>query len=815
MKQLSLHTNHLYKEIRRAITDSSTVYILTSFIMKSGVEMIFDALEDTLKMGADVKILTGDYLYVTQPKALHRLLDLQRDNLEIRLWKSNGISFHPKTYIFKHKENGSLIVGSSNMSKSAYTSGVEWNLQMQREASSKTFDEAIDRFIELFYADETMTINAESLKIYQRDYDQFHARHADLLTTWTRQEEIELTLPTEEEVHPEEVVDPKSVYETRLEPRQAQTDALTALKSTLEEEYNKALVVMATGLGKTYLAAFFAKRYKKILFIAHREEILKQARKSFERVIEKPGGLFYGLEKDTTKDMLFASIFTLSIQEQLHQFYPDEFDLIIIDEFHHAAAKSYQHVINYFQPQFLLGLTATPERTDGQDVFALCEGNVAYEITFIEAIQRGWLTPFTYHGILDDIDYSSIRWLGSKYDQHELMIQQLQANRANYIYEKWQKLKQTRTLGFCSSIQQAEFLADYFNGKGAHALALTSQSKTYSRAQSIQMLESGEIDIIFTVDLFNEGVDIPSVDTLLFARPTESLVVFTQQIGRGLRKFAGKNTCVIIDLIGNYRYADTKLSVLDTQEKGDQPGIRKNIEPVVPATCGIHLDTKVIDLLKELRKKRSPRKERIYHDYRQVKTQFGRRPTYKEVHLHGTINSKEYKQAFGGYISFLKEYGELTNHEVAVYEKHYNWLNKVEKETMTKSYKMVVLQYLLDKGPSEWLKPVTPEEVAPYFHQFYMEKNYRKQIDFSSKNTKAMWEYNEKKVVRLIADMPMKKWVGKDGLVFFEDGKFGVDFAVDSGDQKILHGMTEEICEYKMQWYFERKKNKLEDNKQK
>nr|WP_223280503.1 DEAD/DEAH box helicase family protein [Virgibacillus halodenitrificans] len=788
------------------MVESSTIYILSSFIMKSGVEMIFNALEYALKNGADVKILTGDYLYVTQPKALHRLLDLQQDNLEIRLWKSNGVSFHPKTYIFKHKEKGSLIVGSSNMSRSAYTSGVEWNLQVQRTASNTTFDEAMEAFIRLFYADETMSINAESLKIYQQEFDQFHATHADLLTTWTKQEEVELTLPFEEEPLPAEANEPRSPYPTKLQPRQAQTEALTALEATLEEEYNKAMVVMATGLGKTYLAAFFGKKYKRILFIAHREEILKQAKKSFEQVMGKQGGLFYGMEKDTSKDMLFASIFTLSIQEQLYQFAPDTFDLIIIDEFHHAAAKSYQHVIDYFKPRFLLGLTATPERTDGQDVFAICEGNVAYEITFIEAIQRGWLTPFTYHGILDDIDYSSIRWLGTKYDQHELMIQQLQTERAQHIYRKWKELKKTRTLGFCSSIQQAEFLANYFNESGAEALALTSQSKTHSRTESIRMLEAGELDIIFTVDLFNEGVDIPSVDTLLFARPTESLVVFTQQIGRGLRTFAGKNSCVIIDLIGNYRYADTKLSVLDIEEN-DKNGTRKNIEPVVPAACEVHLDTAVVDLLIELRKKRSPRRERIFQDYYQVKTQLGRRPTYREVHLYGSINSKEYKQAFGGYFAFLKTYGELTAHEATVYEKHYDWLGKVEKETMTKSYKMVVLQYLLDKGHSDWLVPVTPEEIAPYFHQFYMEKNYRKQIDFSSKNTKAMWVYDEKKVAKLIAEMPMSKWVGKDDLIFFKNGKFGVNFTVNVEDQEILHGMTGEICDYKMQGYFERKKD--------
>ena len=807
MTDISLHTSNLYKQLREDIVRSSTVYIMTSFIMKSGVEVIFNALQDALNAGADVKILTGDYLYITQPQALERLLDLEGDSLEIRLWKSGGVSFHPKTYIFKHKDEGAMIIGSSNLSRSALTTGIEWNLRMKRQVSLYTFNQAIELFIEAFYDSRTIEINRESIKTYQKDYDEFHYKHPKLIFTWTEREEIELTLPNTETFN-ERISDSTVItYPEKLKPRPAQLEALAALEETMEEEYDKAMVVMATGLGKTYLAAFFAKKFNKILFVAHREEILKQAKNSFERVIDKPGGLYYGIEKDPNHSMIFASIFTLSIQENLHQFDPKEFDLIIVDEFHHAAAKSYRKVIDYFEPKFLLGLTATPERTDGQDVFALCDGNVAYEITFIEAIQRNWLAPFVYYGVKDDIDYNQIKWLGNQYDQHELMIQQLQAERAEQIYKNWKTYKQTRTLAFTSSIQQAEFLCDYFKGQGVRAIALTSQTKNISRGEAIRQLEANEIDIIFTVDLFNEGVDIPSVDTILFARPTESLVVFTQQIGRGLRKFAGKDKCVIIDLIGNYRNADTKLRVFNT-EKGDTKRSDHNVIPVVPASCKIHLETEVINLLEEMRKKRSPQKERIYLDYLKVKEHLGERPTYYNLHLHGTINSKEYRRVFGGYFAFLNEYGELTDREASVYKKHFRWLEKVEKEHMSKSYKMIVLQYLLDKGPDGWLEKITPEEIAPYFHQFFMEKEHRKRIDFSDKSSKALWNYNEAKVARLIANMPMSKWVGKDGLITFENNLFGVNFEVEMTDREILHQMTQEICEYKMKYYFERRMDK-------
>lgn len=379
MKQLTLYTNNLYKQLREDIRQSSSIYILSSFVMKSGIEVIYDDLQMALENGADIKILTGDYLYVTQPKALDKLLTLQSDNLELRLWRSNGISFHPKSFMFKHREEGAIIVGSSNLSRSALTTGVEWNVRMTRQYSKSTFDHTIFQFIQLFYADETIGINREPIKLYEKDYHHFHDNNANLLHTWTRREEIELTLPTEIEQAPQQVEE-KTIYEIDITPRPAQKEALDVLEETLEEDYDKAMVVKATGLGKTYLAAFFASRFNKILFIAHREEILKQAKESFEKVLRKPGGLYYGVEKDDDHDMLFASIYTLSIQEHLHKFEKDEFDLIIVDEFHHAAAKSYQKVIDYFEPQFLLGLTATPERTDGQDVFAICDGNVAYEI---------------------------------------------------------------------------------------------------------------------------------------------------------------------------------------------------------------------------------------------------------------------------------------------------------------------------------------------------------------------------------------------------------------------------------------------------
>jgi len=802
MNEITLHTNNLIEQIRESVRSSTTIYIVSSFLMHSGVKLLYTELQRALNHGADIKILTGDYLYITQPEALKLLLQLHSENFELRMWQSDGIAFHPKSYIFKHREKGTFIVGSSNLSHSALTTGVEWNVRINLKEETELFANVLDEFIKLFYAKETIEINNESIKKYEQTYETFHINNPELHKTWSKQEEIELTFPVENEsVTEHEQKETAEIYDVEIEPRKAQKEALQALDEVIAEEYNKAMVVMATGLGKTYLAAFFAKQYDKILFIAHREEILKQAERSFRKINNKKSGLFYGREKNTEAKMLFASVFTLSIHDNMQQFSKDYFDLIVIDEFHHAAAKTYRKIIDYFEPKFLLGLTATPERTDGQDVFALCDGNVAYEITFIEAIRRGWLAPFVYYGVKDDIDYTQIRWLGHRYDKQQLLVEQLNEKRAAYVFKKWKQYKQTRTLAFCSSIEQAEFLEKFFKEQGIECVSLTSKTDDRTRKESIIKLETLELEVIFTVDLFNEGVDIPSVDTLLFVRPTESLVVFTQQIGRGLRQYAGKEKCVIIDLIGNYRHADTKLRVFNHTTAGTANGII----PRVPETCEINFETKVIDLLKELRRKRSSRKERMYADFMMVKNKLGKRPSYREVHLYGHEQSREYRQAFGGYFAFLHYYDELSTHEKEVFEKHHDWLSKVEKELMTKSYKMVVLQYLLDKGPKKWRKRVTPEEVAPYFHQFYMDKEYRKRIDFSNKNTKRLWEYDEKDVAQLISTMPMEKWVGKDNLIYFDGTEFGINFTVDAKDEEILHQMTTQICEYKLKHYFERK----------
>ncbi|PBB07000.1 DEAD/DEAH box helicase family protein [Salimicrobium humidisoli] len=804
MPDVTLHTYELHEKIIDATNKSDIIYILTSFLMKSGVEMLAPALQEAVNRGADVKVLTGDYLYVTQPEALKRLLEITGENFELKMWQSNGESFHPKAYLFNKGETGTLIVGSSNMSRSAYTSGIEWNLEIQEETSEGIHSEAVRKFIHMFQNNCTYEINLVTVDIYEEHYNNFRKDFPDFVSKWSAQEEKELTLGAGKDSEGKIMEEPRE-YNIKNEPipRLAQPAALNELELTLEEGYKKGMVVMATGLGKTYLAAFFGRSFRKILFIAHREEILYQAKETFEHVSpEKEAGIYNGKVKEAEGEMIFASIFTLSIDAHISKFSPDEFDLIIVDEFHHAAAKTYRKVINYFEPSFMLGLTATPERRDNKDVLALCEGNIVYEMNFIQAIQKSWLTPFRYYGVYDDTDYSQLSWLGKRYDTRELENVQLQERMGEKIYQAWIKYKQSRTLGFCSSINQAEFLAGIFTERGVKAIALHSRTEGLSRKDAIRKLKERELEVIFTVDLFNEGVDIPSVDTILFARPTESLVVYTQQLGRGLRLAEGKAYCNVIDLIGNYRNAELKMNLLgEVTEKNT----RKNSVPIAPEKCEINIDTKAIDLLRHLYRKRSSRKENLREDYFNIKKKLGKRPTYLEAHLHGEVNSKEYKNIFGSYIGFLSWVEELSVEEEEIWDEYQEWIKELNSTVMTKSYKMVIFRYMLNRGMNEWKKSITSEEVAPFFHYYLTSKEYRKKIDFSSANTKELWEYNEKKVANLIKRQPMTHWSNSDFFEFDGQNFSIVNLVVEEKHNVVLYSMMEEICEYLLHYHFERK----------
>ncbi|MFT9846763.1 DEAD/DEAH box helicase family protein [Aneurinibacillus sp. REN35] len=810
MNEIRLLTSQVIQQIIQEMQQASSIYILTSFTMKSGIELLRPHLIEAKRRGAEIKLLTGDYLYVTQPEALAILADLN-GSVEARLWQSGGLSFHPKAYLFGQNDGrAAVIVGSSNLSRSALTYGVEWNVLVHSEASHSAYEEASEEYMKLFFHEHTIPINPETATQYESAYQEYHRKYPNLAGTWTEKEALDVMFTPELPPEPGKVIETAETYITgqTLAPREAQVKALEELYNRQEEGYRKAMVVMATGLGKTYLAGFFAQSFQRILFIAHREEILLQAMKSWKRVMpQRTHGMYNGKIKEESAGCVYASIYTLSRQQHLAKFQPKDFDLIVVDEFHHAAAASYRRVIEYFQPSFLLGITATPDRLDGKDVFALCDGNVAYQIHFIEAIQRGWLAPFHYYGVYDETDYSAIRWLGNRYDEEQLLSAQLREGMAESILKSYMQHRQTRALGFCSSIAQATFLAKYFVQHGVKAASLHSRSTDISRAEAIRRIEAGELEIILTVDLFNEGVDIPSLDTLLFVRPTESLAIFTQQVGRGLRLHPGKEKCVIIDFIGNYRNADVKLQLFDKDRHEKK---KKAVSIIAPANCEVNVDLRVIDLLKELARKRQPRKERMLEAFLLAKQEMGRRPTYVEAHLQSGGDGAVYRQEFGSYLGFLYWAHELTDEEAQLFLKYKEWFVEVEKTVMNKSYKMVLLLAMLQRGAQEWERPIQLKEAARFFYDYLTAEPYRYRIETrdgkEGSSQKVLGDYHEKEIIKLLKNQPVAKWSGSSkGFACTEDDAFFIRLELLPAEREQVFEWTKEICEFRLHYYFEMK----------
>ena len=800
MNDLRLITSNLIHDLTKLSNDATSIYWGTAFSMKSGVKLVLPSLKEALSRNAELKILVGDYLYITQPQALELLLQ-ELPGAEIRLHRSSGISFHPKAYLFRSETNNHLIVGSSNLSASALQKGIEWSLLAPAAVSGPVYDEAMDEFMKLFYSTSTISLNKETLATYASAYEQANMT-VPLSQKWSEQEEQEVMFgPSSSESTVNEQEELYVTETAQLIPRPAQVLALDALQETMHDEYDKALVVLATGLGKTYLAAFFAAQFKRVLFVAHREEILNQAKTSFIHVHPtKTAGLYNAIEKNKDADFVFASILTLSQKYHLEQFHPEVFDLIVIDEFHHAAAPSYERVIDFFKPKFLLGITATPERLDNKDVFSICDGNVAIRIHFIDAIQRNWLAPFHYYGVYDDTDYSQIRWIGNGYDEEELSRVQLREKMAEKILQAWILRKQTRTIAFCSTVRQASFLSHYFAQSGYRSIALSGTTPRNERMNARKQLESGKIDIIFTVDLFNEGVDIPTVDTLLFVRPTESIAVFTQQIGRGLRLAEGKSHCVIIDLIGNYRNADTKLTVFLAEPPVDEVSLN-HIKDSLPELCIFEFETKLINLLEVLSSKGKTVEEKYIEAFYRLKLELGIRPTMLDFHLKSDFPSDTVHQTFYSYFGMLQKAGELTSEESDTYEKYKEWLNIAEKTDMKKSYKMVLLSYMLSRGIDKWNYPVKSEEAVGYYFNFLSSRaSTKKEIQFKTiKRAKSHLE-----------DNPMTHWPDSNSkIISYENGVLSINIDINDSSRQIIYNWTKQICEFRLHWYFERKGEKI------
>lgn len=537
-------------ELKNEILSSDKIDLLVSFIKWSGLRLIINELNLHCQT-KPLRVITTTYTGATDLKAIMELAKLPNTDIKIS-YDAESSRLHAKSYIFTRETGFSTAyIGSSNLSSSAISGGLEWNVKITQKDLPHILDSVNVSF-------ESTWNDPKFVTFFSNDEEKL--RRA-LKEERCGRSENELLFD--------------------IQPFEFQKDILNQLQAerTIHGRYRN-LIVAATGTGKTVISAFDYKRFcesnpgkpNRLLFVAHRREILKQSMFRFRGVLRDNnfGELFDGINKPTNIDHVFMSIQTFNSQRMIEKIEPDYYDFIIVDETHHGSAPSYQDLLTYFKPKILLGLTATPERMDGFDIKEYFENVIASEIRLPEAIDRNLLVPFQYFGVSDNVDLSSIKFEHGRYDIAGLnAVYVNNKSRALSIIDAVNryvtKMDDVIGLGFCASKEHAHFMAGAFNEAGINSLALTDESKEEERNEAASKLENGELKFIFTVDLYNEGVDIPKVNTVLFLRPTESMTVFLQQLGRGLRVAPGKDVLTVLDFIGqaNKQYSfEKKFQVL-------------------------------------------------------------------------------------------------------------------------------------------------------------------------------------------------------------------------------------------------------------
>ncbi len=658
---------------------AARVDIAVAFVMRRGVDLLRAHLDDLLAWRTPpgrLRLLTGDYLGATDPDGLEALLDLP-GNRALRVFEAADRSFHPKSYLFHFADGrGIAFVGSSNLSQTALQTGIEWNYRIVRSTDRAGFASIANGFERLFAHAATRELTHEWIDAYRR-----RRRPQSPTITGVAQE----TAP-----------EPPA-------PHAFQEAALTALRATRADGNTAGLVVLATGLGKTWLAAFDSVDFPRVLFVAHRDEILDQAITTFRRIRPAAAlGKFTGSEKVPEAEVLFASVQTLARATHLRSFPPDQFDYIVVDEFHHAAARTYRALIDHFEPRFLLGLTATPERTDGADLLALCGRNLVYRADLGQGIREGHLAPFHYLGVPDDVDYAQIPWRSSRFDEVALTEALATHERAQNAFEHFERYAGKQALGFCCSQRHADFMAEWFNAHGKHAAAVHSGATSAPRTLTMEALKNGDLDIVFSVDMFNEGVDVPTIDTVLMLRPTESRILWLQQLGRGLRKAEGKQRLQVIDYIGNHRVFLEKPRALfgALLGWGDSPeALRQALDRLrrgdldLPPGCEVTYDL-VETLLDELLKP-APGAERLRASYADFRERHGRRPAPTELRETVALSQQILRRSFDSWFGLVRTMADLTADEEVVLRELGEFLEHLETATKDQILELLVLQALL------------------------------------------------------------------------------------------------------------------------
>lgn len=618
-------------EITKRLKECDYFEFSVVFISESGLAVLKQILLNLKEKGVKGRIITSTYLGFNAPKMFKQLLSFT--NIEVRIFEQEHCGFHPKGFIFHTGDHRDIIVGSSNLTQTALESNQEWDL--------------------FFTSHE----NGELASQVSNEFDIQWELSTPLTNEWIESYKETYVKPLR----------PTSVQSLKtIKPNKMQEEALKSLKNLRDNNNDKALLISATGTGKTFLSAFDVRRFKpkRLLFVVHRRNITEAALRSFKYLIPNVSmGIFSGNTKETDSDFIFSTVQTIHKKEYREMFNRDAFDYIIIDEVHRAGAQSYQDIVDYFKPKFLLGMSATPERSDDFDIYEMFDHNIAYEIRLIQAMEYNLLCPFHYYGITDmTIDGIEID------DKSEFNILTSEL-RVDYIIEKINEYgysgDRIHGLIFCSRKDECEKLSQLFNMRGYKTIALTGDSSEEMRQKAIDSLESNDensLDYIFTVDIFNEGIDIPKVNQVVMLRPTESAIVFVQQLGRGLRKNDSKEYVVIIDFIGNYEKNFLIPVALSGQTNYNKDSLRQFVcegSLITPGASTIQFDQITEKRIYQSIDAANFTQVRLIKDsYKQLKEKLGRIPRLKEFEQYGAIDVQLMFQnkSLGCYHTFLSKY---------------------------------------------------------------------------------------------------------------------------------------------------------------